>query len=263
LAPVTPNDPVLLALTAERPYHLALAHLAGSSSAYAKHYAELAETKHVILDNGVAEGRRLDGRELYEAAVRVKPTELVLPDVVGDARETYVDSYALLSEYGAALAAHKTGFVYVLQVGAQSPYEDLEWSLAAALDLCEEWPITALAISKFYGRDVGERFCAVAQVLAYLDNSREQLLPEIHLLGLWSDIVELSLIERTWPGRVRGCDTCWPFVATVKGYTVNTKRGPGDTIDLTGDTDYDMNPRTFNFLLRQMDTLADGDLWPL
>jgi hypothetical protein len=199
---------------------------------------------------------------LFEAANAVQPAEVVLPDVVGDARATYTDSFAFLQEYGAALACNEIGFVYVLQAGEHTATEDLEWGVEAVMDLHSEWPISAVAISKFFSRDVGPRFLAVAALLNMWESIQSP--PEIHLLGLHSDIVELALIERTWPGRVRGCDTSWPFIAARDGYLVGSLRDPTAYIDL-------MDPRAgvdvpgdiLEILLDQMDKIAGGVIWPI
>lgn len=225
LAAVSPSAPNILRLSGDRDYHLTLSHIADRDPFYRDFYKELAGVgRHVILDNGTAEEERMSGRELYDLACEMAPTELVLPDVVGEPEATFEDSAQFLRDYGDPLWSLGLDFVYVLQC---SEFSDL----AKAVDDVGRLhlPVRTLAVPKFYTRDVGPRIEAVHYLLEVCSLLDEGF--NIHLLGLWDDPYEFLHIERSYPGKVRGCDTSWPFIAAWAEVDVCSQR-EGRTVNL-------------------------------
>jgi hypothetical protein len=74
-----------LNLTKDNEFHMCLAHIALKNSEYKRFYTSMAaEGKHVILDNGTAEDSLVTFGNLYEMIVAIKPTEVVIPDILHD-----------------------------------------------------------------------------------------------------------------------------------------------------------------------------------
>lgn len=78
-------------------YHLALSHMIRTSDEYREFYTEEAKTKRVGVDNGVVEqGESLPLWEVLEAAHTIGAHEIVLPDVLGDAKASAQATYEAL-----------------------------------------------------------------------------------------------------------------------------------------------------------------------
>jgi hypothetical protein len=69
-------------------YHLLLPSLSSTSAAYRQFYQERATIDYLMLDNGIAEGNRIDFAHQLVAAKVLNVQEVVLPDVMKDMDRT-------------------------------------------------------------------------------------------------------------------------------------------------------------------------------
>jgi hypothetical protein len=99
--------------TSKTDYQLMLPHLV-SHPVYEKTYLDLcADPKQfVILDNGVAEGKKIDFKEILDIADRFGVSEVVLPDVMGDAVATMNAAARAIYVHGMHYPVH---YMYVVQ----------------------------------------------------------------------------------------------------------------------------------------------------
>ena len=81
-----------------------LAHEALKNEEYKNYLESSASEYFTILDNGADElGEGLSGSELLDLAEYIVPSELILPDVLGDSEATLKNSYDFLTKYRTSL----------------------------------------------------------------------------------------------------------------------------------------------------------------
>lgn len=205
-------------------YHMILAPQVVDED-YATFYASAKGYK--ILDNGAAEGRRVDNEDLMSCASLLGVDEVVIPDCLGDAEETI-----FLAEGFEEWAAQAPGLSYMGVVQGESLEEILECAQAFArmeyisvlglprhlcsidksirLDFCEQLPDEGL----------GARFSS------------------IHCLGSSSWIREVVCLSEI--NNVRGLDTALPVVMGLR------------KIDLVFERHYWHQPHPTQFFKREI-----------
>jgi hypothetical protein len=72
----------------KKPSHMVLAHLVGELDYRAAYAHKTSEGSFVILDNGAAEQSKVSDDKLFQAASLIKPSEIVVPDVLRDTDQT-------------------------------------------------------------------------------------------------------------------------------------------------------------------------------
>lgn len=82
-------------------YHLALSHLIISSPEYCEFYRRQSELGVLVsVDNGLVEqGKSIAIEDVVKATMMVESNEFVLPDVLGDGKESYQATIQGLDEY--------------------------------------------------------------------------------------------------------------------------------------------------------------------
>src|SRR5438445_2140651 len=155
-------------LEVDNDYHMALAHLTTNSNYAAFFLQQASQGNHVIMDNGVVEGEQQGLTELISAVARVRATEVILPDRIGDVVATLrIGQDAIDAGFG------DHGFS-LMAVPQGSNTAEWRHCLKEMLD----WPVRTIGISKFV-----VQFCdRITLLRLYLERIRAAG-KEIHLLG--------------------------------------------------------------------------------
>ena len=179
---------------------MALAHLALKDENYRKFYADrAAEGKFVILDNGTAEGSRVEFDQLYRMIHEIQPHEVVLPDELHDQCKTLT------------LAEDFMDYMEIVDGGSEVEYmlaaqgDTLDEYIECAIDGGNLLGIQTIGASKFMSNKGIDR----AEFLIKLIQANERIGVKVdyHVLGLNSlDELETLLSLK---GKVRSIDTCF------------------------------------------------------
>lgn len=204
-------------------YHLILAQEVLKHGSYAKYYQGRRELgDYVILDHGIAEGIRLSEQELKAAYLQVHPNEIIVPDILNSREHTFDQAYYFLRRpwvRDARLAGTK-----VMVVPQGGDWEDWKLSFAELLSLKPD----VIGISKFDASFIPEvgvhgRTAAVQFIRTYIQDHR--LMPQIHLLGLYQNPIELAIVQENVGIWVRGCDSTMPIAAAFHNDTFHPMFG--------------------------------------
>lgn len=213
----------LLDYTKDNAYHMCLAQLVLQSEEYANFYRERAEEgKYVILDNGAAEGEALDFDDLIKAYSIVNPTEIILPDVLKDARKTLEKTIYFYEKYWGTVINYKT---MVVPQG-----KDFDEWIKCFCSLCDSIPFGCVGVPKWLGSNGSlDRMKAVEYLSDYN--------VEVHLLGCNEKPGVIKKCSELNP-RVRGCDSAFAYLCDKAGLPIITEltKRPDETIDFLNDT---------------------------
>lgn len=212
LALIPPRGMEELALRSN--FHLALAHITHSD--YLRTYGVAAKRgDFIVMDNGVAEGQLISTKNLMVAAQRLGAHELVIPDVLGDARATRTAIEEFLTQaYHMPKAYHSAEYFAVAQGSNLGEVRDLvSW-------LAPQMSIRTVGIPRLLMK--------MTMLSARIDlaNWIEDTFPgrfKIHLLGansLWPrEIVSVC----KYAPHVRSIDTSMPFAYAMAGERLDVK----------------------------------------
>lgn len=223
--------------TANQPYHISLYQELIKDDEYMAFYKRmLAEGKFVMMDNGAAEGVNPTLDELLPIYDELQPSEIILPDVVGQKEETLrrtKEAYERLVDMG---YHEKMQFMAVPQ-GATFT----EWLECMHVMISQEH-ITTIGVSKFVtklykdelGESVNVRLECVDAIINYAFENKLRV-PEIHLLGCYYTPYEVGDIEQTFPDAVRSTDSAIAYVYTRNGMQIEEDERPDQKeIDFSG-----------------------------
>lgn len=190
---------------------------------YAKKYRYLCGSNFTIMDNGAAEGKMLRNRDLMALAQEYQPSELILPDVIGDAHETVGRIIEFLSRRPRHHLYADMGLMAVAQGQTAREVQQM-------LDTISTFDrVTAIGIPRHLVETIGNK--TVRLTLARWIHERYGKRFEIHFLGSapsWP--MEVYYAQEL--GFVRGMDTSMPFnyalndVAVREGVLIS-QRGEG------------------------------------
>lgn len=220
-------------------YNMCLYQVVKECPEYAEYFRNIkAQGKFVIMDNGAAEGVNPTAQELMEIYPLVEPSEIVLPDVVYDQHETLArtkEAYQLFVDNG---LHEKYQFMAVPQGSNFN-----EW-LECMRTMIRQEHITTIGVSKFVtprfqaemGMDANVRKECVDAILIAAQAIGRDI--QIHLLGCWSNPIEIGSICQTFEDQVRGTDSGIAYVYTRAGvtYTPDTNRPDNNEIDFINGT---------------------------
>lgn len=198
------------------PFQMTLAHLFDDEE-YFNHYKnELAKGNFVIMDNGAFEGADLSNEEIYELYLRLKPTEVVLKDILLGGDESFEvtkESYEFFKDKNidAKLMAVPQG------------------------NTIDEWKANALKIIDLGVDTIGiPRVVARLYEGARLDAAKfvrdNDLDIEIHLLGAAEDFKETkNVLDKV---NIRSMDTSLAFMINKEGLEISLEsKRPNKSID--------------------------------
>jgi len=182
---------------------MALAHLVlGSHYAPENGYIESFEPmhekkRHIILDNGAAEGNMCTPDELFRAAELVHATEIVLPDELGDPAKTLVMAEEFFDKW-------KTeGYQYMVVLHAKSFVSGM-----AMVDLYADLPgVTTIGLPRsLLNIDKSLRINLARTIV---DKYKERF--KVHLLGTNVTWAKEIYFAAKYTPEIRSVDTSMPF----------------------------------------------------
>jgi len=191
-------------------YHMALTHLVLKYPEYEDYYSDV--DGYVILDNSLIElGGSVDIKTVMEAADKICPHEVVLPDVFLNCDKT-------LEATEDALRQIDFPSLHLQAVAHGKDINDWKrcWD---KLNKIEE--LDCIAIPKVVTTIFGHRKDAITYAL---DNNPSN--KEIHLLGLWDTILELKSYTPEQKKKIRGIDTSFVMHSVADG--MSYERGEFD-----------------------------------
>ena len=188
-------------LTSAYSYHMMLPQLV-HNPLYAEKYRHLSQGHFVMMDNGAAESKMLNNKDLMEVASEYKPSELILPDIKGDALGTL----SLIKEFLSLRPRHNLYPDMSLVAVAQGRTGiELQRMIEVIADMRR---VTTIGIPRHLLATIGNN--AARLTLAKWITKRYNHRFEIHFLGA----------APAWPyeiffarelGIVRSMDTSMPF----------------------------------------------------
>jgi hypothetical protein len=189
-------------------YHMALTHLVLKYPEYVDYYKR--KRGYVILDNSLIElGGSVKLRTILDAAEKIGPDEIVLPDVYKDGKATLKSVKKSLIEY--------SGYQYTggYELQAVCHGKDFkEWCYVwDELNKIDE--LHCIAIPKVTTNQFG-RLKAVRYALENNPNNKE-----IHLLGCWDTVDEFKEYTDVEKNAIRGVDTSIVYHSSINGYGYN------------------------------------------
>lgn len=216
-----------LHMTSDNMYHMCLAHLALKSEEYALFYRRMSEEgKYVLMDNGAAEKEKLSYEDLLKAYSLVKPTEIILPDVLLDKDQTLSMTSGFLRKNYEELKSYKK--MIVPQGKDESEWLDCLLSMIYESFYYDD--IDSIGIPKWLG---SKDKVARISICSRLSNISK----EIHLLGCNEGPAVLNFCKTANP-KVRGCDSAFAYLCAKYGNSVITEKTtrPPVEIDFLKDT---------------------------
>lgn len=217
-----------LTMTSDNMYHMCLAHLVLKSEEYALFYRRMSEEgKYVLMDNGAAEKEKLSQEDLLRAYSLVKPTEIILPDVLFDKDQTLTRTSDFIRSNYKRLEPYKK--MIVPQGKDEMEWQDCLWSMIYESFYYDD--IDSIGIPKWLG--VKDKVARISICNRLLDIDKE-----IHLLGCNEGPAVLGFCRAANPN-VRGCDSAFAYLCAKYGNSVITEKTtrPPVEIDFLKDTE--------------------------
>lgn len=185
-------------------FHLCLAHVLSTDNAQMRYYERRAVDMddYVILDNGAYElGASFDFAHVIEIAKRIRPEEIVLPDVFLDGPNTLKEAskgYALLQK------VHELRYSNLMVAPQGKTTEEWMTCLDGLVQVIQP---DVIGIPVVYERMMG-RGVLINEVVKYFGHGHYQ--PDIHLLGWDGDLYKLKCYAKDY-WFIRGIDSAKPF----------------------------------------------------
>ena len=164
----------------------------------------------VVLDNGIAEKKPAEPALLLEYAKRLKANEVVLPDVLTDAKETVKAVETFLRQD----APLNYSFMAVAQ---GTKISDYLWCVERFANISF---IQTIGIPRHMLETIGQRACRIDLARKIHDEYPQRF--EIHLLGtnpVW--LHEVKSVAKYAP-HIRSVDTSMPFSYALAGEVLET-----------------------------------------
>jgi hypothetical protein len=185
-------------------YHLTLAQYMLKSEKYFKFYRKkIKEGHYVILDNGAAEqGASIDMKVLIKIVEKLRPNEVVAPDVLYNYRQTVratTKFCQLIKDFDVDV------------MGVPQGQTSIEWwsCLQQIVDAVDCIGLSKYSVSKCFGKTARP---TIAKVLEAMEMDKS-----IHLLGLVNGVHELLEYKGV---DVRSVDSCLPVKYGKYGFRI-------------------------------------------
>ena len=156
--------------------------------------------RYVIMDNGAAEGDIIDNDEYVKLAIEMRVREIIIPDVIGNMKETILKLYSFISKYGWLLKENDIKLHAVIQGRTFKEYAEM-YEL-----LINEPSIDVIGIPfrmNFNQLKFVSEYDRALNRLYFLDNI-VTIKKEIHCLGSNNIYEIIELNKRPY---VRSCDS--------------------------------------------------------
>jgi len=211
-APIAPVS-MCEVVTGSSDYLMALPSMADADPGYADLYSNLGRNgAWVRLDNGVSEDKRPLAVYEFQAYIDlVGPSEIILPDYLGDAESTRAAAFVYSVRYQGAQR-----LMAVPQGKTLDEYVDCAFYFAGLPQ------IGTIGVSKYL-----PKYCGATR-REFLERIRDAGLHnrtslQWHLLGLAESLRELADLAMDFPW-IRGIDTCYPVLASMMGKSIINDR---------------------------------------
>lgn len=231
IATIVPT--LYLTMTESENYRLALAHLL-DDRAYAAWFRQSPnknpdDQNFVIMDNGVVEtGEPYDANQLFDAAMKIYPDEIVLPDWSRDAEKTFTESVraaAYLSDRYKDSGLKVPRFMYVPHGETPEEWRD------SVLRILDTGFTGTIGISRLLVPRVFNHRAVALNLVPELMQSRLH----IHLLGCPNNPWEAYDIDQEFRHRIRGTDSGIAAIYTQAGMNMrNGQDKPHVELDFHG-----------------------------
>lgn len=243
-APIVPRD-LIWKFCGMSKYQMCLAQFAMRDKVYAKLYASMVASGHmVILDNGAYEGQTLSPQLLMKVVDFVRPTVLVLPDKPGDREATDKLSAEFAKEIRGVFALRGIELMKVLH---PAPTDQLRDSQEYYKEIAAEFKWVGLSkLTKSYAHDMPVGRSSFLQNTAI--NSKVSKDTQHHALGFhgeyrWDQMLEeLRCLEIA--GFV-GVDSSVPIWRGLHGASICQDR-PESMPNFSPELDYQPWPEQLN-----------------
>jgi hypothetical protein len=200
----------LLDYTTNNDYFMCLAHLVDGKNNYTKFFQQrVAEGKFVLMDNGAAENAQVSLDDLLDKIDIIKPTEVVLPDVLLDTDKT-------LAQYQVALHAIKKRFGDSVRVMAVPQGKNLYLWARCAKEFIDNPLVDSIGVSKFL-LNATQNMNARVRAVELIKNMATRSV-DIHILGCGDNPVEIGYIASLYD--IRGCDSAAAYVYSKAGLVI-------------------------------------------
>lgn len=153
------------------------------------------EGRFVMMDNGVAEGDLIDNDDLVNLAIEMKIDELIIPDTIGNKKQTEIDRKIFLEKYYDKLKSHNVNILSVIQGENLVEYYDDYYDLEVNDKINTIGIPFRMNYAKFNGSDTKEENCTNNRIM-FLNTIKGD--KQIHCLGCNSinDILLIDYISR-------------------------------------------------------------------
>lgn len=194
-------------------YHLVLAQIEDYD--YKRVYSSLSSKHFIILDNGAAEGPPVRDSVLLEKMAFYGADEIVIPDVMQDARKTLERAETFFAKH---VLPTEVQTMIVIQGDDE---ESVRWCLYAAM---EKWPKATIGLPRHLLETLDDVY-ARANLIELIGQMYPNTKPQVHLLGtsyLWPAEVQYIADLHDW---VRGVDTSMPYCYTIENKRLDSSSG--------------------------------------
>lgn len=181
-------------------------------SSYIDTISRLTKNKFTILDNGANEGKALTHEALAEASKLISANEVVLPDVLGNALETYDASIAYLKHY----RMPEQQYMGVVQGDTKEELKSLIGMYAVAGD------VTTLGIPRLLMNRIHK---SVRLDIAIWIEAEFPKRFQVHFLGASGLWPKEPYYAARYELRVRSIDTSLPFNYGLQGVQLQDSAG--------------------------------------
>ena len=195
--------------------YFCLAHLALKDKDYQDYFKQKAEEgKHVILDNGAAEGSLVKTSDLMDLLDIIKPTEVIAPDILFDCDRTLEK----LNEF-----CRQISRANVILMGVPQG-DDVESYLSCYLEMLRDPKVqtiglSKLAIPKSFSKITDSNSVSVnRRYLIKLLNELGLIKKPLHLLGM-RNITEYDAYKNI--PLVRSSDSCFTVLSVINDVEIS------------------------------------------
>lgn len=212
---IVPSD-ILQAIDGREMY-MCLTNVAINDENYLQFYIDkVNEGKFVLLDNGTGDLDYQTMDKVLEIAKKLKPTEIILSDILGDCEQTLIESEKSKKYF------RENGYTGQFMFVPQGQNLD-EW-----IDCYNRFDKTDVAtigvskfVTKFFNDDQARLKCT-----KYVEKDNVP----VHLLGCWKNINEVVDIAKQC-SNVRSSDSAICYIYAISDMLVGEKDRPDNKID--------------------------------
>jgi len=170
---------------------------------------------YVVMDNGIAEGIKFTGAELLAAASIFGANEIVLPDTLGDAKQTLSRVRTFLEHYSTPLA--ESGIEKMMAVAQGTALQSVKNTINAFADMPK---VTCIGIPRHLIKTTGSTSIRI-DVANWIASAHKDRF-EIHLLGADAAARKEIRWAATYAPHIRSIDSSMPFNYALAGYALDT-----------------------------------------